>query len=200
MIVLPEDHSDPLVVGVGHHRACYIHPQDHSKCIKVVHNPCEHATQEIQRELAYYRHLDGYLKDWRGLPKYYGEVETNLGKGYVYDRIVDFDGKPSETMQQRYTAQSLPSLSSEMEKLIADLKQYLWDNHIVTMSIKPYNILCHRISENEIFPVVCDNIGSAAFIPIEVYCPWFCHKKHQRLFKKFDKYMQDYLSTLRTGA
>lgn len=185
MIVLPEDHSDPLVVGVGHHRACYIHPQDHSKCIKVVHNPCEHATQEIQRELAYYRHLDGYLKDWRGLPKYYGEVETNLGTGYVYDRIVDFDGKPSETMQQRYNDQTLPSLHTEMKKLIEDLERYVWDNRIVTMSIKPYNVLCHRLTPKEVFPVICDNIGSSSFIPIEIYCSWFCHKKQKRQFDRF---------------
>ena len=94
MIELPKDHCDPLVVGVGRHRACYIHPADTSKCIKVVHNPGEHAFQEIKRELAYYKHLESYLKDWSGLPRFYGEVETNLGRGFVYDRIVDFDGKP----------------------------------------------------------------------------------------------------------
>ena len=30
MIELPKEHSDPLVIGVGHHRVCYIHPQDPS--------------------------------------------------------------------------------------------------------------------------------------------------------------------------
>ena len=34
MIHLPENHSDELVIGVGAHRACYIHPEDHQKCIK----------------------------------------------------------------------------------------------------------------------------------------------------------------------
>ena len=29
MIHLPENHSDELVIGVGAHRACYIHPEDH---------------------------------------------------------------------------------------------------------------------------------------------------------------------------
>ena len=33
MINLPENHSDPLVIGVGAHRACYIHPEDPHKCI-----------------------------------------------------------------------------------------------------------------------------------------------------------------------
>lgn len=94
MIHLPENHSDELVIGVGAHRACYIHPEDHQKCIKVIYSQNDPiASKEIKRELAYYKHLNSYLKDWRGLTRYYGTVETNLGTGYVYDRIVDFDGK-----------------------------------------------------------------------------------------------------------
>lgn len=156
MIELPKDHSNPLVVGVGRHRACYIHPEDASKCIKVVHNPGEHAFQEIKRELAYYKHLESYLKDWSGLPRFYGEVETNLGRGFVYDRIVDFDGRPSQSIEQRYNQNNLNQLHEELSRLIDRLRRYLWDNRIVTMSIKPYNVLCHRISESEIIPVICD--------------------------------------------
>ena len=104
MIELPKDHSDPLVVGVGRHRVCYIHPEDPRKCIKVIYNPDPHAFQEIKREVAYYRRLEKYLKDWSGLPKFYGEVQTNLGRGFVYDRVIDFDGQPSKTIEQRYNS------------------------------------------------------------------------------------------------
>ena len=185
MIELPKDLSDPLVVGVGRHRACYIHPKDNTKCIKVVHNPGVHAFQEIKRELTYYRHLESYLKDWSELPRYYGEVATNLGPGFIYDRIVDFDGRPSQSIEQRYSVKNLTQLGDELLVLIDKLMRYLWDNRIVTMSIKPYNILCHRINESEIIPVVCDNIGSASFLPIEYYCPWFCHRKQKRQFDRF---------------
>lgn len=95
MIELPKDSSDPSVVGVGHHRICFIDPEDSHKCIKVTYSPSKHASEEVRREVAYYRRLQKSLKDWSGIPKYYGEVETNLGSGYVYDRIIDFDGKPS---------------------------------------------------------------------------------------------------------
>ncbi|MDP1136360.1 YrbL family protein, partial [Klebsiella pneumoniae] len=46
-------------------------------------------------------------------------------------------------------------------QLLKQLKRYLQDNRIVTMSLKPQNILCHRISESEVIPVVCDNIGES---------------------------------------
>lgn len=184
MIELPKDSSDPSVVGVGHHRICFIDPEDSHKCIKVIYSPSKHASEEVRREVAYYRRLQKSLKDWSGIPKYYGEVETNLGTGYVYDRIIDFDGKPSQTMQERYQDLKEPWQREEMTALVRRLEEYLTNNHIVTMSLKPFNILCHRISETEIEPVICDNIGTASFIPIELVCPWFARNREKRMIKK----------------
>ena len=187
MIHLPENHSDKLVIGVGAHRACYIHPEDHRKCIKVIYSQNDPiASKEIKRELAYYRHLNSYLKDWRGLTRYYGTVETNLGTGYVYDRIVDFDGKISQTIRDRYTLENLQNNWQELKEIVEKLEKYMWDNRIITMALKPHNVLCHRISENEIFPVICDNIGVATRIPVVLYCPWLCRRKQKKLFAKFE--------------
>lgn len=184
MIELPVDPSDPSVVGIGHHRMCYIDPEDISKCIKVIYNPSKHATQEVRRELAYYKRLQKSLKDWSGIPKYYGEVKTNLGTGYVYDRTIDFDGKPSQTMQERYQDLKEPQQREEMLTLVKKLDDYLTKNHIVTMSLKPFNILCHRISETKIEPMICDNIGTASLIPIELVCPWFARNREKKMIKK----------------
>ena len=185
MIELPKEHSDPLVIGVGHHRVCYIHPEDPAKCIKVIYNFTDHADVEVKRECAYYRRLQKYLTDWRGIPRFYGEVQTSLGTGYVYDRTVDFDGKPSQTMLQRYQGfKESPELYDEMLHLIEVLERYLTDNHIVTMNIKPMNVLCHRISSTDVFPVICDNLGTSAFFPIAEYCPWFARKKLKRQFER----------------
>lgn len=141
MIELPVDPSDPSVVGVGHHRMCFIDPEDSSKCIKVIYNPSKHATQEVRREVNYYERLQKSLKDWSGIPKYYGEVETNLGTGYVYDRTIDFDGKPSQTMQERYQDLKEPQQREEMLTLVKKLDDYLTKNHIVTMSLKPFCVI-----------------------------------------------------------
>ena len=124
------------------------------------------------------------LKDWSGIPKYYGEVETNLGTGYVYDRTIDFDGKPSQTMQERYQDLKEPQQREEMLTLVKKLDDYLTKNHIVTMSLKPFNILCHRISETKIEPVICDYIGTASLIPIELVCPWVARNMEKKMIKK----------------
>ena len=187
MINLPSSHSDPLAIGVGAHRVCYIHPDDPKKCIKVIYKPDDEiAKKEIRRELAYYRHLNTYLKDWRGMTRYHGEVETNLGTGYVYDRVMDFDGKISQTITDRYKIENLKDNWQELATLVDTLEKYMWDNRIITMALKPHNVLCQRISENEIFPVICDNIGIATRIPVVLYCPWLCHRKQKKLFAKFE--------------
>lgn len=195
MIQLSKDHSDISVIGVGAHRACYIHPDDPQKCIKIIYNPSDIALKEIKRELSYYRHLNTYLKDWRGISRFYGVVQTNLGNGYVYDRIMDFDGQSSKTLGDYYKNGELSD--QELSLLIEKLKKYIWDNLIVTMALKPHNILCHRVSQTEIFPVVCDNIGFAQRIPLVLYWPWFCHQKQKRLFQRFDRYMEKYLANLK---
>ena len=53
MIQLSKDHSDISVIGVGAHRACYIHPDDPQKCIKIIYNPSDIALKEIKRELSF---------------------------------------------------------------------------------------------------------------------------------------------------
>ena len=85
-------------LGTGRHRKCYAHPDDAQRCIKIVYNSGHGGDKETQRELKYYAHLSRYLKDWSGIPRYYGTVETDCGTGYVYDVITDYDGKPSITL------------------------------------------------------------------------------------------------------
>ena len=55
----------------------------------------------------------------------------------------------------------------------------------MTMSLKPQNILCHRISESEIIPVVCDNIGESTWIPLATWSKWCCLRKQERLWQRF---------------
>lgn len=80
-----------------------------------------------------------------------------------------------------------PEQRKEMLALMKKLENYLTRNHVVTMSLKPFNILCHRVSETEIEPVICDNIGTASLVPIELFCPWFARNREKRMLKKMLK-------------
>ena len=150
--------SEQSPLGTGRHRKCYAHPEDAQRCIKIVYHRGDGGDKEIRRELKYYAHLGRRLKDWSGIPRYHGTVETDCGTGYVYDVIADFDGKPSITLTEFAEQCRYEEDIAQLRQLLKQLKRYLQDNRIVTMSLKPQNILCHRISESEVIPVVCEHI------------------------------------------
>lgn len=95
--------TDDSLIGKGRHRLCFAHPYDKERCVKIVHSQATGGSKELERELKYYHYLSTYLRDWRGIPRYYGTISTNLGTGYVYDRIVDYDGQTSLTMVEYFT-------------------------------------------------------------------------------------------------
>lgn len=180
MILLSE--QNPL--GTGRHRKCYAHPGDAQRCIKIIYNADRSGKKEIRRELKYYAHLSRYLQDWSGIPRYHGTVETDCGTGYVYDVITDFDGKPSVTLTEFVAQCRNDEDAAVLRQLLKTLKRYIYDNRIITMTLKPQNILCHRISESEAIPVICDNIGESTLIPLASWSAWFCHRKQERQWER----------------
>lgn len=177
--------SEETPLGSGRHRKCYAHPDDALRCIKIVYNSAHGGDKETQRELKYYAHLSRHLKDWSGIPRYYGTVETDCGTGYVYDVIADYDGKPSITLTEFARQCHNNDDTAAIRLLLEKLKRYLRDNHIVTMTLKPQNILCHRVNKSEVIPVVCDNLGEGTLIPLATWSKWFCHRKQERLWQRF---------------
>lgn len=82
--------------------------------------------------------------------------------------ITDFNGAPSITLTEFAAQCRYEEDVAVLRRLLKKLKRYLLDNHIVTMSLKPQNILCQRISESEVVPVVCDNLGK---VPLSRWRP-----------------------------
>ncbi|MGK7384445.1 YrbL family protein, partial [Salmonella enterica] len=63
--------------------------------------------------------------------------------------------------------------------------RFLLDNLFVTMSLKTLNIVWQRISESEVVPVVCDNLGDSTFIPLATWSTWCCVRKLERVCQRF---------------
>ena len=77
--------SDPI--GQGQERICYVHPHDPTKLVKLLKGPSD---KQTRRELALYRRLQRKETDYRQLPRLYGLVRTNLGRGFITDLIRDY--------------------------------------------------------------------------------------------------------------
>jgi hypothetical protein len=179
------------LISSGLRRDCYFHPKDENKCIKVVFAG-DH--KETIREQSYYRLLEKRNISWRLLPKFFGCVETNRGEGAVFELIRDHHGEVSKTLEQYLSSDNETHLSyQDLSQALLVLKKYLLKWKIVTLSLKPKNIVYKKINESEGVLVVIDNIGNSDFIPICNYVDWMAIRKINRTWQRFeDSLARDY--------
>ena len=177
--------SPAIMIGKGLHRECFVHPKDETKCIKVVVYGNQ---QETEREQSYYRFLENKKISWDMLPKFHGNVETHMGLGAVFDLIRDHDGQISHTLEHYLADKKFVSLHrNQLLFALAQLKTYLLKNNIITMPIKPKNILYQLNQDDSGTLYIIDNIGNADFIPLATYSSWFGNKKILRRWQRFIK-------------
>ena len=128
------------------------------------------------------------------LPKFYGYIETNRGKGAVFELIRDHQGEISKTLEQYFSTDNGTRLNyQDLSQALLSLRKYLLQWKIVTMSLKPYNIVYKKINESEGILVVIDNIGNSDFIPICNFVDWMAIRKINRKWQRFEDLMaKDY--------
>jgi hypothetical protein len=83
-------------VAKGTHRPCYIHPENHYFCVKIMLPGKE---KEEHRGRDCYKHLQRRRTRWDMIPRYYGEVATNLGQSSVFDLTKDQEGEISKSLE-----------------------------------------------------------------------------------------------------
>ena len=149
--------DESLTVAQGANRTCYRHPEDFNKCIKIPKIngltaqllECEYLQKQVSKNIS-----------WKHMSRYYGEIETNLGKGYVYELIRDYNKAIS--LPFSYYFEKISRMDIPLKNLLrslGELKEYLLENEIIVKSVKPYNILFKRINQKDGIAVIVDNIG-----------------------------------------
>lgn len=179
--------NESNLIGVGLHRKCYVHPENENLCIKVGYNS---NPKEDKREISYYNSLKRRSISWTMLPKYYGKEETNLGEGTVFDLIRDEDGSVSKTLEY-YLDQGREDVKrSDLIAALENLKDYLLNELILTMTIKPKNIVYQKNNDGSGKLIIVDNIGTSEFIPLCKFSSTLAKKKILRKWGKFKASIQ----------
>jgi hypothetical protein len=147
--------------------------------------------EETRREQAYYKFLQKRQITWEMLPQFYGVESTSMGPGAVFDLIRDADGEVGKTFEYYFesaelTEKNLVGLLTSLQAL----KTYLFSQNIITMSIKPKNIIYQRQDERSGVAVIIDNIGNSDAIPLASYCRTFGKIKMTRKWNKFIALLQ----------
>lgn len=176
--------DDTLLYGQGSHKKCFLHPHNKNLCIKIAYN--EGGQKDLIREINYIDVLKRRRKDYSILPKYFGKVNTNLGTGYVFEIIRDYNNGRTQTLEDFITDLNLFSQNySLIVRLLKELKEKLYKNEIITMVLFPENILFQKTDENTYHVRIVNDMGSAVLIPLEYHFKYFAHTKILRRWKMF---------------
>lgn len=176
--------DDSLLYGQGSHKKCFLHPHNKNLCIKIAYN--EGGQKDLIREINYIDVLKRRHKDYSILLKYFGKVNTNLGTGYVFEIIRDYNNGRTQTLEDFITDLNLFSQNySLIVRLLKELKEKLYKNEIITMVLFPENILFQKTDENTYRVRIVNDMGSAVLIPLEYHFKYFAHTKILRRWKMF---------------
>jgi len=178
--------GDPI--GEGQERICYPHPDDPAKVIKLQKGE---SNKQTRRELQLYRRLARRgMENYAHIPRYYGMIETNLGRGFVVDLIEDYDGEVSKSLWWHFE-RGYPL--SEFQPYLEELRRYLLDNLVVfSVDMGRYNILFQKLSPERARLVVIDGLGNHTSVNWLDNFAWFARRKISRRWQRFIGRLQNY--------
>lgn len=168
-------------IGQGRERACYVHPDDPAKAIKI---PRGDVNTQSRREIALYERLQRRgIVAHAPVPAYHGVCDTSLGRGIVVDLIRDYDGAVSRPLNA-LLAEGRPI--EEFEPYLDQLRQALLEhliifNHDLTIG----NLLFQRLSADEARLVAIDGLGDTVAIGWLNHFPWLVRRKIERRWARF---------------
>jgi membrane carboxypeptidase/penicillin-binding protein PbpC len=154
--------DDSLLLGTGSERHCFRHPHDSSLCIKLQHRIKFKGTRQRicqnENEFRFYTYLQKRIKSWVHIPRCYGWVDTNKGKGLVFDLIQNSNGEVLPTLEKQIDS----GLISKEEALqqVKYLQEYLISNGILLRTLYLGNLIYNPEIEGKFKLTVIDDIGS----------------------------------------
>ncbi|MEV9499877.1 YrbL family protein [Aliarcobacter butzleri] len=149
---------DNLFIKKGTGRVVYLHPYDNSKIIKISIEKKLYRDQNIIENI-YYSYLFKRNIPMNNIAKCYGYVNTNLGKGLVFDKVCDYTGVISKTYSQAITNQNISK--DILLKLFNDLKQYISLNDILFIDTAFGNIMCCEYEKGKYKLIIIDGLGGS---------------------------------------
>ena len=175
--------TDDLFLGDGNHKIVYAHPTDKNLCVKLLRTPDD---PDFAKEMRYRKALGKRADSMTLLTKYFGEVDTSKGKGYLFERVFDFDGNSSPTLLNVLddTLRN-ESLLPDTKKLLLDFKRVYFGEKFLLAGVDADNYLVQKISPTERRVRIIDNIGIASFVPLPYYFDYFTQKRLKKYWHRF---------------
>jgi len=148
--------KDNLFLGKGGERSSYIHPEDDTKIIKVLFSQKDHNYQN-ELDYYYYSYLNKKNIQFSQITQCFGWINTNKGKGLVFERVENYDKSPIRTLSY-YSKYNL--IDEKVDSLLVEeLKDFLFKNDILFVDASLSNIFCKKIEKDKYKLIIFDGLG-----------------------------------------
>lgn len=190
-LILAKEHF----IARGGERECYSHPLDPTKVVKVLYKKDGvYAYNGSRNDLdrIYYNFLKKSKISFFNLTKCYGFANTNLGKGLIFDKVCDYNGKISMALSDVIAKKILNSTTEST--LINNLQTYVLKNNILFIDSGLHNILCCEYEKNKYKLVIIDGLGAKRngfkfwlYLHSSFYTKYKVKKEWENFMKKYKK-------------
>ncbi|PJC85204.1 hypothetical protein CSW98_15295 [Vibrio sp. HA2012] len=143
--------EDKFHLASGGARDVYFHPENERLCIKIQR---VNGTQNLNEEFFYKKQREGI----NILPKYIGNIKTNLGVGLVVELIRDFDGEVSKPLSY-YINNNIITLDAA-KSYIQEIANEVIDKKILLHDGGLQNILLKKTGKDLFQPMLVDGFGA----------------------------------------
>lgn len=172
-------------IGKGRTRSCYRHPGDPAKCIKIDRRPHGGPTE---KEAAYYAKLPRIRPglSYTHIPRFYGMVETTLGRGGVFDLIRDeTSGEISRTFLACIAAGEVSADDPHWLEAHRSYLKTLYQEAVIIRDFNPGNLCVRRMRDGSYRLITIDGIGHRFILPFSDHWLWFARQKlHRQVNRK----------------
>ena len=176
-----------LFIGAGGHQATYIHPVDKTKCIKIPHTPDD---GDVRKEMRYRKMCARKLENSRLVTEFFGTVETNLGLGYVFERVLDFNGKTSKDLKD-FLPQTAPDTQTlqRIWTILLNFKSDFLRENIAIVDTDITNFMVQEPAPGSYRVRIVDNIGTPVLIPLVYWFEFAAAWKAKRYWNKIVEWL-----------
>jgi hypothetical protein len=155
------DLTQDYFIARGGERDCYHHPFDATKVIKILYKRngvfAYNGTRN-QIEYKYFQFLKKAKVPFTHISKSYNYLDSNLGRGLIYEKICDYDGKISlsflKVIRERLINEDVENF------LLKELKDYLFKYNILFIDCGIDNLLCCEYEKGKYKLVIIDGLGA----------------------------------------
>lgn len=184
------------LLGSGNERFCYLHPDDEDKVIKIPHNKREKSRHQNELEYQYMSYLQQHNADMSHIAACYGWIETDMGRGLVFQRVHDANGMDSITLNKALKESVLTV--EEAKKLLEELRVYLEQNTILFVDVGLDNILCQKQEDGSYKLVIIDGLGARRpglkfwfYLHCKPYAKYKVQTQWKKLADNFEKLLKE---------